>query len=28
VEHVQAYRSDPDSYVRLIAEFFRDHLSP
>jgi fermentation-respiration switch protein FrsA (DUF1100 family) len=28
VEHVQAYRSDPEDYVDLIAAFFRDHLSP
>ncbi len=28
VEHVQAYNSDPEQYVDLIAGFFHDHLSP
>jgi len=28
VDHVQAYASDPDAYVRVVGSFFRDHLSP
>jgi pimeloyl-ACP methyl ester carboxylesterase len=28
VEHVQAYRTDPERYVSLITAFFHDHLSP
>jgi alpha-beta hydrolase superfamily lysophospholipase len=28
VEHVQAYESDPPSYVSVIESFFGDHLSP
>jgi uncharacterized protein len=28
VEHVQAYRSDPEKYVELISAFFHDHLKP
>lgn len=28
VEHVQAYRSDPEKYVDLITAFFHDHLKP
>jgi pimeloyl-ACP methyl ester carboxylesterase len=28
VEHVQAYRSDPEGYVDLISTFFHAHLTP
>ena len=28
VEHVQAYDSDPEGYVRTVGSFFDDHLSP
>jgi uncharacterized protein len=28
VDHVQAYDSDPESYVRVVGSFFRSHLSP
>jgi dipeptidyl aminopeptidase/acylaminoacyl peptidase len=28
VDHVQAYNSDPEAYVRLVGSFFRDHLTP
>jgi hypothetical protein len=28
VDHVQAYQTDPQSYVTLIEDFFQDHLSP
>ncbi len=28
VEHVQAYQSDPDGYVRTVGSFFASHLSP
>ena len=28
VEHVQAYQSDPDGYVRTVGSFFDAHLSP
>jgi pimeloyl-ACP methyl ester carboxylesterase len=28
VDHVQAYRSDPENYVRLVGGFFSDHLTP
>jgi pimeloyl-ACP methyl ester carboxylesterase len=28
VDHVQAYESDPDGYVRLVGTFFNEHLSP
>jgi len=28
VEHVQAYQSDPENYVRLVGRFFSDHLTP
>lgn len=28
VEHVQAYRSDPDAYVAMTARFFRESLGP
>jgi uncharacterized protein len=28
VDHVQAYNSDPEAYIRLVGSFFRDHLSP
>jgi uncharacterized protein len=28
VEHVQAYQSDPDGYVRTVGSFFNSHLSP
>jgi pimeloyl-ACP methyl ester carboxylesterase len=28
VEHVQAYQSDPENYVRLVGRFFNNHLTP
>jgi pimeloyl-ACP methyl ester carboxylesterase len=28
VDHVQAYQSDPESYVRLVGRFFAHHLTP
>jgi uncharacterized protein len=28
VEHVQAYQSDPDNYVRLVGRFFNKNLTP
>jgi pimeloyl-ACP methyl ester carboxylesterase len=28
VDHVQAYQSDPDNYVRLVGRFFNNHLTP
>jgi pimeloyl-ACP methyl ester carboxylesterase len=28
VEHVQAYRADPENYVRLVGRFFSHHLTP
>ncbi len=28
VDHVQAYQSDPESYVRLVGRFFSNHLTP
>ena len=28
VDHVQAYESDPDAYIRVVGSFFHDHLSP
>ena len=28
VDHVQAYDSDPQAYIRVVGSFFRDHLSP
>ncbi|MBV8488583.1 MAG: alpha/beta fold hydrolase [Planctomycetaceae bacterium] len=28
VEHVQAYKTNPQTYVKMIQRFFQDHLSP
>ena len=28
VDHVQAYESDPEAYIRVVGSFFHDHLSP
>ena len=28
VEHVQAYPSDPQGYIRTVSSFFTAHLSP
>ena len=28
VDHVQAYESDPEAYVRVVGSFFHEHLSP
>ena len=28
VEHVQAYESDPEGYIRTVSSFFTSHLSP
>ena len=28
VDHVQAYDSDPEAYIRVVGSFFHDHLSP
>jgi alpha-beta hydrolase superfamily lysophospholipase len=28
VDHVQAYQSDPENYVRLVGRFFNNHLTP
>jgi fermentation-respiration switch protein FrsA (DUF1100 family) len=28
VEHVQAYDSDPEGYIRTVGSFFDSHLSP
>jgi dipeptidyl aminopeptidase/acylaminoacyl peptidase len=28
VEHVQAYQSDPQGYIRTVSSFFTSHLSP
>jgi fermentation-respiration switch protein FrsA (DUF1100 family) len=27
VEHVRAYRSDPEGYIATVASFFREHLA-
>jgi pimeloyl-ACP methyl ester carboxylesterase len=28
VDHVKAYESDPDNYVKLVGQFFNSHLTP
>jgi uncharacterized protein len=28
VNHVQAYETDPEAYIRVVGSFFHDHLSP